>query len=336
MSRWRLAASALTAVVAALTGSCSSGDQIVDSTGTIAFVRSADRFGGPIFVVAADGSGLRRVTGRRPRLRFRGISWSPEGRTLVATGLGARTYDKLFVISLSSGAARRLTHGWPYGFDWDAVWSPDGRTIAFDRNDDGYNWIYVIRADGAGERRLTPNFTYHPAWSPSRRIAYFDARGIWVMRADGSGKRRLVRTRIAYDGYETRSPLAWSPDGALLAYSTGSALWLVNADGSNRRRIFSAPSGRRTGYPVWSPDGTKIAQQGQGGIEIFAVDVAAGEARKLTDNEGIQGASPSWSPDSRAIAYVNKGDVFVMNADGTGTRNLTNSTERESEVSWSP
>jgi Tol biopolymer transport system component len=109
------------------------------------------------------------------------------------------------------------------------------------------------------------------------------------MRADGTDKRRLVRTSIAYDGYETRSPLDWSPDGALIAYSTGSALWLVNADGSNRRRIFSTPSEGRTGYPVWSPDGTKIAfQLGEGDIEIYVVDVAKREARKLTDNKACR------------------------------------------------
>jgi Tol biopolymer transport system component len=333
-----VAASALTAAIAvAVTASCFAESQDVDAPGSIAFVRSEDRFGGPIFVVTADGGGLRRVTGARPRLRFRGISWSPDGRALVSTGLGARDYDNLFVISASSGAARRLTEGGLYDDDWDAVWSPDGRTVAFDRNNDGYNWVYVIRADGSGELRLTPNFTYHPVWSRRRRVAYIDSRGIWVMRADGSGKRRLVRTRIAYDGYETRSPLAWSPDGALLAYSTGSALFLVNADGSNRRRIFSTPSAGRTGYPVWSPDGTKIAfQQGEGDIEIYVVDVAKREARKLTDNKGVQDESPSWSPDSRAIAYLSQGDVFVMNADGSAKRNLTNSEQRESEAMWSP
>ena len=31
------------------------------------------------------------------------------------------------------------------------AWSPDGRTIAFLRNSE----VYIVKADGSGERRLT-------------------------------------------------------------------------------------------------------------------------------------------------------------------------------------
>jgi Tol biopolymer transport system component len=331
VSRRHLVASALAAVVASFSASCTSGDRDVDAPGRIAFVRSEDRWGGPIFIVNSDGSELRQVT-RRPEQGFRGISWSPDGTTLVATTSTARG-DDISAVAVGTGAERRVTRD-PED-DWDAVWSPDGRSIAFDRNADGPNWIYVVRADGSGERRLTPDFNYDPTWSPDRGIAYIDSRGIWVMRHDGSRKRRLVRTALGHHGYERRSHVAWSPDGALLAYSTGLALWLVNADGSNPRQIFSR--GGRTGYPVWSPDGTKIAfEQGEGDIEIYVVDVVASNERKLTDNKGIQDVSPSWSADSHALAFVSANDVFVMNADGSGKRNLTNSEETESEAVWSP
>jgi TolB protein len=49
---------------------------------------------------------------------------------------------------------------------------------------------------------------------------------------------------------------------------------------------------------------------------------------------------PAWSPDGREIAFASKRrgtfDVYVMNADGTGTRLLAATSEDESHPTWSP
>jgi len=66
--------------------------------------------------------------------------------------------------------------------------------------------IYVMNADGSGQRELTPDDAQEnsPAWSPDgRRIAFLSS-GIRVVNADGSGLRRLTRK-----GWGD-SALAWS------------------------------------------------------------------------------------------------------------------------------
>ena len=55
------------------------------------------------------------------------------------------------------------------------VWSPDGRRIAFLSRRDGSKELYVVSADGSGQRRLTRDARYSatPAWSPDgRKIAF--------------------------------------------------------------------------------------------------------------------------------------------------------------------
>ena len=75
------------------------------------------------------------------------------------------------------------------------AWSPDGRKIAFDRDGGG---IFVMNADGSGQRRLT-QFGRQALWSPDGRMIAFRSFSagnveIYVMNADGSRQRNLTRT----------------------------------------------------------------------------------------------------------------------------------------------
>jgi Tol biopolymer transport system component len=305
----------------------------IEATGEIAFANTVgDK--SAIFVVDAQGRSRRRIT--RPWVgHVRAVEWSPAGRRIAWAGFdaGVQGGDRLFVVNADgTGWRRPLTDG---GDDWTLAWSPDGSTLAFDRNYDGPNWIYVVRADGRRERRVSQLYEYHPAWSPDGRIAYVTTRGVWVMEGDGRRKKLLARARIRIDGYPTRSPVAWSPDGRRVAFTTGTALWVMTADGSGRRRASAAapPAG-----PVWSPDSTRIAFTYGG--EIFVAEVATGDVRNLTDNNPIRDEWPTWSPDGKAIAFVSNrdgiSDIYVMSADGGSARNVSHTAGADSSPTWSP
>jgi Tol biopolymer transport system component len=192
-----------------------------------------------LYVVNADGSGLRRLT-PNPTWRKQ-LVWSPDGRTI---------YFGRYLVSADGSGARRL----PY-IPLTAVWSPDGRRIAFvrglpDRSQVGpvgrNHEIYVMNADGSGSRRLTHNRAYdgEPAWSPDgRKIAFQSTKTIggnkeiYVMNADGSGKRNLTRNP-AMDGRPS-----WSPDGRRIAFVSDRDgrldAHVMNADGSGQRSLTS-------------------------------------------------------------------------------------------------
>jgi TolB protein len=342
----RITATALGGALVLLGASACAGsdeDDVVDAKGTVAFVSGAQR-GSAIFVANPDGSDRRQIT--RQGTRDDGVTvlaWSPDGSKIAYSGDSGgfidRAYDDVWVIRASGGLARRLTRN--RESDWSPAWSPDSRKLAFDRQGDGYNWIYVVDVDGTGLRQLTANFNYHPTWSPDGRITYVNGRGIWVMNPEGSGKRLLARVQIVITGYLVPPPATWSPDGTRVAYTTGTALWVMDADGTHRRKLYGDPK-RETREPVWSPDGKTIAwSQGEGDLEVFVIDADGSGLRNLTDNERIQDEAPAWSSDGRALAFVrrtldDKTDVYVMNADGSGQRNLSESPANDWGPVWSP
>ena len=121
----------------------------------------------------------------------------------------------------------------------------------------------------------------------------------------------------------------------------------MDSDGSNVVRL--THDDFLKGRPSWSPDGMKIAfssfRNVVGNWEIYVMDADGNNLINLTKDK-MWDESPSWSPDGSKMAFVSFRDggfntphhIFVMNADGTGRRNLTADTNlmRNWGPTWSP
>ena len=141
-----------------------------------------------LYIVNADGSGLRRLTDH-PAADSDPV-WSSRGGGRIAfTRMG-----NLFAVRPDGSGLRRLT----LRGGTEPAWAPDGRRIAFTR---GYN-VYVMRADGSRLRRLTRKGGVTPVWSPNGKWLLFhrtgsyaggtDYPGVYVMRVRGGGLRRVL------------------------------------------------------------------------------------------------------------------------------------------------
>jgi Tol biopolymer transport system component len=168
---------------------------------------------------------------------------------------------------------------------------------------------------------------------------------IFVMNADGSEQRQLT-DHPASEG----SPV-WSPDGRAIAYFSWhdgeSGLFVMDADGSNAHKLADVASSAL----VWSPDGRQIALTAWPPMEdhpqIVVVAANGAGQRWLTGAElmpepalSMGNGWPAWSPDGRTIAFIgdrsdNKSEVYVIDADGTNVRQLTDLPGRKGGVAWS-
>ena len=237
--------------------------------------------------------------------------------------------------------------------------------------------IWTSRLDGSGERRLMAVWGGRPSWSPDGRlIAHVRESGLagmgelWVMKADGSGARKLLSATARRNGSmrDSVDPEAlvpsWARDGSFIVVAAARyderklsagpqpLVLAVPVKGGALRDLLTLPRGRDGSAsvvsPQLSPNGKLIAFiYGAAGTHALYVARPDGSHRKRISIAHVAyGRNLDWSPDSRRIVFLRQvsfddggyAELYVINADGTGLRRLTNeklSTENESPA-WSP
>ena len=208
---------------------------------------------------------------RSPAGAPKGLLFSPDGETVVSTGLdGALTlWDAERAAPRGSCGATR-TIGQPF-------FSSDGATL-YTASDDGT----VIAWDIDGSSRLGRPFTFTHDRTRRTTNARPASRGIQPGRpADRGRSRGEGHPALGCDRSDPEGPplletggevkaLAFSPDGRTLAAVTASGkatLWDV---GSRSLRRGPFLSGRSVGVS-FSADGTMLATAGSGGVKLWDV-----------------------------------------------------------------
>ncbi len=93
---------------------------------------------------------------------------------------------------------------------------------------------------------------------------------------------------------------------------------------------------KNAGSPSWSPDGAKIVfwgrESGGGPTAIFVINADGTGMTDIMQNAG----GPAWSPDGTQIAFDRSDQIYLMNPDGSGVVQLTDSPGRSSGSAWAP
>jgi Tol biopolymer transport system component len=212
--------------------------------------------------------------------------WSPSGRLLTF-----QQGSRLAIMRGDGTGLRRLRQ--LTSRDEAPTWSPDGRRLAFIGGGGIHNWLYTVRRDATGLRRVLGQEALAPAWSVTGTIAFVNSTGrrpphsrleagLYTIRPDRSHLRRLFG-RLG--GPDPRPD--WSPDGSRIAFAPKRHIWTMWADGSGLRRL-TVPTGERT-----------------------------------------SNTAPAWSPDGRYIAFIRDGDLYVMRSNGRGLRRLVDAPKQD-------
>lgn len=255
-----------------------------------------------------------------------------------ANGRIAFTSGKQGALTMNADGTDRVS----LGSVGQPVWSPDGTEIAFVSNegDPVAHGVYIMNSDGSNRRQIAhEESAYSPTWSPEgTRLAFSTWFSGVVHLVDSDGSNRRV---IDYSGY---SP-TWSPVGSELCLAGDDAtLYLVGVD-SGKVKPIPIPPGYDYAYaePAWSPDGSRIYftrwtgcdQNGCYNPEIWTVD--ADGSNPVWLGLDLYGFAIDVSPDGTKVVFSLNGDLYVMNADGTGVINITNTKDDyESNPSWGP
>ncbi len=213
--------------------------------------------------------------------------------------------------------------------------APRGR-LAFtvrrgDRPEDNYIW--VMNADGTAAKEILKRAS-EPAFSPDgTRIAFYQwTDGIFVANADGTNVKKIL-------GETNAGFLSWSNDGRWIAFSvrpgrSGNIVTdAIAPDGTGRRSVTIGWS------PSWSPDDALVVFQTcrGAGCGIYKAPSTGGEAVPIiTDDGGLA----AFSTDGKRILYQKDVDgvkhLFMINADGSGKKQLTSGASLHVSGNWSP
>jgi Tol biopolymer transport system component len=249
------------------------------------------------------------------------------------------------------------------------VLSPDGQRVAYGKDGD----IFVVNADGSQNTRVTNDLAHDsfPFWSPDgQRIAFArdgdGTRFLYVMNADGSQQTQLTDSSV--NNFLPGLHYSWSPDGQRIAITIqqgyGASILIADTNGGGLTHI--PKQLQRDYWPVWSPDGKKIAflseewgtydpadayppPGGPPALAYLTGGCCAGNIYVMNPDGSEQtgltiwgGGPPVWSPDSGKIAYISNADItdrfsnmYAMNADGSEQTRLL-ATGAGTPLIWSP
>ena len=307
-------------------------------------------------IKGGQNEGIEYTNGLTIKQKLRSPSWSADGKTIVfekQTWKPRKQNELLY--SWDKDVVYRYTDVFP-------SFSIEGKLLLTEKDDNSS--IAYMDADGSNRKRIfnaTQGEAFSPVWSPDGQKVVFGYGGFFQSRATRSAKLVMVnKDGTGITDLTTGIPNAgfpsFSPDGKHIVYRIWSkdsvGLRIMNIEDKSVKVL----TNDYDNVPFWSPDGTKILftrKHGNNNFDIFTITPDGKNLQQLTTFPAND-AHAVWTADGKQIlwscgnygfkeeaalsdnTFQPYGVIFIMNADGSGKRPLTDSIWEDSMPCFVP
>ncbi|MDE2448004.1 MAG: S9 family peptidase [Gammaproteobacteria bacterium] len=222
------------------------------------------------------------------------------------TGKHKAKKTQVFVLSMAGGDARKITDA-QEGVE-QFTWDPDGTSVAYATPDPPDEKALAQKEDSfeMGDDGLFTSAAPRP-------------QHIWIVKADGSGNRRLTSGTWSLPESAPNvagpPPLSWSRNGQWIVFprratpSIGDAdestIWEVNVSNGRLRKLTRHERFEET--PFYSPDGSKVSYEFPRKAEpsmlkdLYVAPAAGGDGSDVTTDLDLDIDSTKWMPDGKSL-----------------------------------
>jgi Tol biopolymer transport system component len=295
---------------------------------------------------AGENEGIGYTNGKSFKANLRSPAWSKDGKKVV--------YEKQ---DWTPRKQNQLLYSWDSEYEYRYTdvfpsFSKDGKLLLTEKDDNSS--IAIMDADGSNRRRIfnagEDGEAFFPNWSPDGQWVAFGYGGYFQDRKTKAAKIMLVKRdgtelQDLTDGTPNAGFPAWSPDGKTIVYRVWGkvehGLRIMNiAD-----RSVKVLTNEYDNLPAWSTDGKTIMftrKHDGNNFDIFTLNPDGKNLKQLTTLP-TNDAHAVWTADGKKILWYSGeygfkeeaalsdntfqpyGVIFIMNADGTNKRPLTDS-----------
>jgi serine/threonine protein kinase/Tol biopolymer transport system component len=243
--------------------------------------------------------------------RYAWLPWALVALLVAGSGAWILAHRPLRTIQnpLANAQFARLTDF--EGAETNPAISPDGKFVAFICDRSGPFDIWLIQANGGSLANLSQG-RIGDARGPLRAIGFSgDGSEVWSSGTEARRLRLLPLVGGAPHNFlgEHAAEVAWSPDGARLAYHTwepGDPTFVADHNGANERQIVKSQPGMHNHYQVWSKDGRWIyfvrGRPSTREMDLWRISPDGGAPEQLTHiNTDVAYPAPI---DERTVLFV--------------------------------
>ena len=267
-------------------------------------------------VANTDGSSdhLLATLPNYPNFMF-GAAWSPDGKTILASGLQIRKETKwtLTAVNVADGAMKDLISG--SGGLGRPAWLPDGNSflIAMELQPENRMQLWLVSYPSGEKSRFTNDLSDYgqslDLTQDGKMLVALEGNQsahIWIAPEGKSAQAKQVTT-----GETPDNGVAPGPAGKLLVRSRGSDLQLMNADGSQRTllrpnlRNYISMSSCGDRYLVFDSDE-------ENKLILLRTDVDGGNTLKLSEGA----FNSDCSPDGKWVLFDSSGKLYRVPIEG--------------------